>query len=67
MAMIDSSALHVVGMDPSGFRGGGGRGGEGEGEEGRGDRFRDCQLPTLTCPACAKLVPVAGATVSSSL
>ena len=47
------------------------QGGRGEGEGGREgaaeDKFRDCVLPTVTCPACAKVVAVAGATVSNPL
>lgn len=59
----------TAGLDPSGFRstlrgdGEGGREGEGEGG-GSGERYADCQLPTVICPACAKLVSIAGATVS---
>ena len=56
-----------TGMDPSGFRGGVKGEGEGEVREGREESYADCQLPSLTCPSCAKLVSVAGATVSRSL
>ena len=55
-----------AGLDPSGFRvstageGDGDREGERQGRE----RYSDCKLPTTVCPACSKLVAVAGATVS---
>lgn len=58
-----------VGMDPSGFRAVSRGEGEGKGEGGMGgsgERYADCQLPTVTCLSCAKLVAVAGATVSGS-
>ena len=56
-----------AGLDPTGFRQGG-REEEG-GREGASneDKYKDCAMPTIVCPSCAKVVTVAGATVNNIL